>query len=110
MEIANVFMVTAGRMEWKSCYALFQPRRRHKNGLKIYYSANKTRPIRLGLKINKTIRQCMWLPKLSTGQGECLLLFYVLSTSYHDGYRLVTARTHGDFIVLPQWEARLPAQ
>ena len=29
--------------------------------------------------------------------------------SYQDEYRLVTARTHGIFIVLPHWETRPPA-
>ena len=40
----------------------------------------------------------------------CLLLCYVLATS--GGYRLVTARTRGDFIVLLNWEIRpqLPTQ
>ena len=39
----------------------------------------------------------------NVGKPTCLLLLYVLSTS-KDGHRLVTARTHADFVVLPHWE------
>ena len=28
--------------------------------------------------------------------------------SYHDGYRFVAVRTHGDFIQIPHWDTRLP--
>ena len=36
-------------------------------------------------------------------------LSYQHLRSYQDGYRLVTARTHDDFIILPHWKTRPPA-
>ena len=39
----------------------------------------------------------------------CCFTSYQHLSSYPDGYRLVTVRTYGNFIVLPHWETRSPA-
>ena len=45
----------------------------------------------------------------SSSVGCWQFLSWPYLRSYLDGYRLVTMRTHGDFIVLSQWQTRLPA-